>query len=257
MDLTFKTISHFRELGGLRTVSGKTIRHGYFYRCGALSHVSEEEKEKLAALNISKVFDLRRKKEAENDPDFKGDFEYYLLPAMPDVVRMEKEFEDTRSYADMLLSLDEGGLNFFIFWFARGYMDIPFQKQCVAPILKSLDDHKPILLHCFAGKDRTGVLSMIISAALGCDYETCKADYMRHNEIAREEREAYLAALEAKQVSPWGIKAFDMANSAVEAWFDCAWYSILGTWSTIDRFLSAEYGITPEQLADWREFYLE
>ena len=46
-------------------------------------------------------------------------------------------------------------------------------------------------------------------------------------------------------------------DPAVEAWFDCAWYSILGTWSTIDRFLSAEYGITPEQLADWREFYLE
>ena len=61
MDLEFKTISHFRELGGMKTEDGRTVRHGYFYRCGELAGASQAEQQKIDALNIGTVFDFFQK----------------------------------------------------------------------------------------------------------------------------------------------------------------------------------------------------
>ena len=59
MDHEFKTITHFRELGGMKTEDGRSIRHGFFYRCGELAGASIEEQQKFNSLNIAYVFDLR------------------------------------------------------------------------------------------------------------------------------------------------------------------------------------------------------
>ena len=61
MDLEFKTIMHFRELGGMRTEDGRSIKHGFFYRCGELAGASKEDQEKVNSLNIAYDFDLRGK----------------------------------------------------------------------------------------------------------------------------------------------------------------------------------------------------
>lgn len=257
-DIHFKTITHFRELGGLPTEDGRTIRHGFFFRCGELSHVSAEEQEKLAALNISKVFDLRGRDESERDVDVEGNYEYVSLPAKGTALsKRDKLYVNTASYFDRFLYMNEGRYNYFLHDFSMGYLDIPYNKDCVQPILRSLDAHKPILLHCFAGKDRTGVLAMIISAALGCSYETCKADYMLHNTLMDEELKEYHAILDKANATEWGRKAYIAVNSASEDWFDCAWYSIFNSYATIDDYLTEEMDITAEEIADWRAFYLE
>ena len=52
----------------------------------------------------------------------------------------------------------------------------------------------PILFHCSAGKDRTGIGAMLILLALGCSEETALADYMKTNEYRKEKIDAFLAA---------------------------------------------------------------
>lgn len=257
MDLEFKTIMHFRELGGMRTEDGRSIKHGFFYRCGELAGASKEDQEKVNSLNIAYDFDLRGKQEALYRPDFEGNFRYVHIPANEGLQRSDKLFVNVRSFMDLFTGMNEGRYNYHMHHFALGYFNMPYNRNCISTVLNSLDEHRPILLHCYAGKDRTGVLCMIIAAALGCGYEQCKANYMFHNTLMEEERKEYMKELERRGSTKWGIRAFDMTNTAVESWFDCAWYSIFNSYRTIDEYLIEEIGISREQIDDWRSFYLE
>ena len=257
MNLEIKTITHFHELGGMKTMDGRTIRHGFFYRCGELAGASREDQEKVNSLNIAYVFDLRGDTEAKYRPDFEGNFKYVHIPANEGLHRSDKLFTNAKSFMDLFVGMDKGRFNYHIHHFALGYFNMPYNVKCVSTVLNSLDEHRPILLHCFAGKDRTGVLSMIIAAALGCGYEECKANYMCHNQLMDEERRTYMEALKERNISEWGIKGYDMTNSAIESWFDCAWYSIFNSYRTVDDYLKEEIGISQEQIDDWRSYYLE
>ena len=49
----------------------------------------------------------------------------------------------------------------------------------------------PILFHCSAGKDRTGIAAILILLALGVDEETAMYDYMLTNEYRKEYIESF------------------------------------------------------------------
>ena len=73
--LPFSKAENFRELGGWPAAGGKTVKHGLFFRCGALCELeSEEDLEAFRALGIKVICDLRSTGErtAQPDPAFAG-----------------------------------------------------------------------------------------------------------------------------------------------------------------------------------------
>lgn len=257
METQFRTISHFRELGGWKTADGRTIRHNLIYRCGELSHISDEELEKLNSLNIKTVYDLRSTEEQKGFPDRTGNYKIVLCPLAKPSIKTDVKYKNPASFIDRMKNADENYYNYSRISFAKGYLEFCYNTETIGKVIESLDRHETFLYHCFGGKDRTGTISMLIMLFLGCDYQTCKEHYMYHKIMTAQEEAEYVKRLEKNEVSDWGIKLGKYYFQVSEELFDCAYYSIFDVYNTIEDYLEDQFGIGKDQIADWKNFYLE
>lgn len=253
----FETIAQFREIGGYKTQDGRTIRYGQIYRSGELTRVSAEEQALLASLNIKTVYDLRSTKEQQALQDVPGNYDVVLCPLAQEKIDVDVKYRNPAGFTDRVIAADESYYNFYKHSFAKGYLEFAYNTATISKIFGSMSRHEIFLYHCFGGKDRTGFISMLLMHILGCDYETCKTDYMLHNSIIAEKEGRYLEKLREKGANEFGIKTARVYSEAAEELFDCAWHSIYSLYNTIDDYLSDRFGIGPEVVNDWKNFYLE
>jgi protein-tyrosine phosphatase len=163
---TFSTVFNFRDLGGLPTADGRSIRHGRLYRSDSLHRLTEDEARRFAALGIRTVLDLRRPTEIERDgriPELPG-LAYFNLHPVHREWRHDMYDEAAgphRYLADRYLDMAEEGIEGF----------------GAALRLISDADRAPLVMHCFAGKDRTGVLTALTLTLLGVPHAEIMDDY--------------------------------------------------------------------------------
>jgi protein-tyrosine phosphatase len=164
--LTFSTVFNFRDLGGLPGAAGRTVQYGRLYRSDSLHRLTEDEGGKLAALGIRTVIDLRRPYEIERDgriPDLPGMAYYNLHPSHREwnPGQYDERAGAHRYLADRYLDMAQEGIDGF------------------GAALRLIADAQrvPLVMHCFAGKDRTGVLAALTLALLGVEEADISADY--------------------------------------------------------------------------------
>lgn len=257
MDLRFESIKHFRELGGYKTIDGKTIRNGLIYRSGELCSVNAEELKKLNDLKIDTVFDLRSHKEQTARKDVEGNYKIVCCPLAAEERKGSEKYQNPTSYLDRIVNANEAYYNYTVYNFAKGYLDFAYNTETISLIIDAMNKHQTFLFHCFGGKDRTGVISMLIMALLGCDYETCKKDYMYHNEITKEEFALYQKYIKNFKPSIWGEKISELTFKTWDFLFDSAWYSIFDVYGSIEGYLADQFNISVDQINDWRDYYLK
>ena len=164
--LEFEGCVNFRDLGGYRAADGRMVAWRTLFRADGLNKLSDSDVAQLADLGLTTVIDLRTRDEAEQRGSFPVDrvpVTYVGLP-LTDVLPATEDLPDWREasyvasrYADMV---SEGG---------------PMLTSAVQAL--AAGGALPAVLHCSAGKDRTGVLSALLLAFLGVDDETIVADY--------------------------------------------------------------------------------
>lgn len=171
-------VANFRDVGGYLTNSGKRVKTGLIYRSGALADLTETGLELLTKLGIKFVCDLRSQEEADMDPD--------RLPADSAPIYLHLPL-----YAD---SKEERRQRLMALLFNRrklSGMMVPFYKHTMidqsatlyGTLLKRLSepDNLPALLHCTAGKDRTGIGIALLLLMLGVPEDVVVADYSLSN----------------------------------------------------------------------------
>ena len=163
---TFSTVFNFRDLGGLPSADGRTVHYGRLYRSDSLHRLTEEEGERLATLGVRTVLDLRRPAEIARDgriPELPGIAYFNLHPAHREWhPGSYDEAAGTHRYlADRYLDMATEGIDGF----------------GAALRLISDVDRAPLVMHCFAGKDRTGVLAALTLVLLGVPQAEIMADY--------------------------------------------------------------------------------
>jgi protein-tyrosine phosphatase len=162
--LSFSTVFNFRDLGGLPGAGGRTVHYGRLYRSDSLHRLTEDETEKLAALGVRTVLDLRRPSEIVRDgriPERDGMSYFNLHPVHREWNLGRYDGEPARYLADRYLDMAEEGIEGF------------------GAALRLLSDanRAPVVMHCFAGKDRTGVLAAVTLALLEVVESDIMADY--------------------------------------------------------------------------------
>lgn len=166
---------NFRDLGGLPTVDGRRTRSGVIYRSEGPASFLAEHRVELVALGLRTVCDLRAAVERDAAPnDWCG-------PGCR-VLHLDMNTDLRAMGADGWKSLrtDPTGEN------ARSAIIANYRSMpaALAPHLSGLVDvllagEVPMLLHCTAGKDRTGVAVAVLLSLLGVARETILADYVR------------------------------------------------------------------------------
>ncbi len=256
--LSFEGGNNFRELGGYPADEGKTVRWGQIYRgipTGALS--SGADRAKLEALGLRLILDLRSEEEAKRYPD--------LVPDGARLVRLcalcaDDGYEISFAPGD-IERLTEGtdikdGETAFV---QLMYRKMLFGNKAFKELFRALEaGEAPILFHCSAGKDRTGVAAMLILLALGASDETICADYAQTNVCRKEQVDALLAEHAEQVAADPSKKLHYMGVAGVDP--DTASYvlrTIREQCGSAENYLEQEYGLTPARLMRLRRMYLE
>jgi protein tyrosine/serine phosphatase len=162
-------VSNFRDLGGWQTKNANYVKPDRIFRCADLRNITDHGRKTLRGLKITKAFDLR------SDPEIKKNgvgrvegVEWIHCPVFRD--------ED---YSPEKMAIRWGYYTSNLDGFVLAYRGIlqnggePFGM-----ILRHLrDSDDPIIVHCTAGKDRTGVVCAIILKLLGCEDEVVAREY--------------------------------------------------------------------------------
>ena len=163
--------SNFRDLGGLPVTGGGSTRFGRVYRADRLCTLSDADLVRLETAGIRHVFDLRSLTEAADFPD--------RLPSGAAYTRLGMTSDDTfqartiyeRIVAGEIESYGEPEM-------VAGYVRILANfGPSFAQITRQVARGEPVVIHCTAGKDRTGVASMLLLDLAGVAAEHVVADY--------------------------------------------------------------------------------
>ena len=156
---------NFRDLGGYETASGEITRWGRVYRADALHRMTVADLVAYDDLGIRMVFDLRGDTERERNPD---PFDSHHLPVVA------QGHIDQTAWAEM--QRHEDGET----WLRDLYIGLLADAgPMFGEMFRAMADPDglPLLFHCSAGKDRTGVTAALLLLWLGVPVETVLDDY--------------------------------------------------------------------------------
>lgn len=177
-----EAIHNFRDFGGYQTANGMRLKKGLLYRSGDLSKATEADLEHLSSLGIKTVCDLRSDLERQRRPDRvprARAFTFFNIPMRPIV---DYHARSLRRLFSLMFGRERR-----TDYIAESYKAYREYATSYLPQLKALfqrisnPDNLPVLIHCSAGKDRTGVVSSLIQLALGVSAETVMDDYLKTN----------------------------------------------------------------------------
>lgn len=243
---------NFRELGGYESADGRKVVSGQFYRCGPLADLNEEELAYVKSLGIRHVFDFRSEYEADQVPDPDIGAVYHQINAMVDGSGKQVQF-DPKGIEKAASEHDQA--NDFI---EKMYGNLPF-CEAYKEMFKAIKAHEtPVLFHCSAGKDRTGIAALLILLLLGVDEETALDDYDLTNEYRKEiidrffERVAHI--INGNEELRKKMQAFEgVLRSSAE-------YSIKTIkerYPDYDAYFLDVYGIDKKMKNELRDLYLQ
>lgn len=155
---------NFRDLGGLPTSDGRHTRRGVLFRSDGLWGLTQADAEMLEALGLNTVLDLRWPEEAERDGrwPFDESVRYVNVPLFPNPVERPPDAPSR--------SVDFGA------YYAWALEEARDQAAAAFNVIAS-PDALPLVFHCTAGKDRTGVLSALVLGCVGVRQDAIVADY--------------------------------------------------------------------------------
>ncbi|MCU0515144.1 MAG: tyrosine-protein phosphatase [Anaerolineae bacterium] len=173
--LPLASIANLRDIGGYHTTDGQMVRWNRVYRGAALANLSPEDAAALHERGLKLVCDLRTHEEIAAAPDRMphAGVEYLHLPALQETSRLNRlrimllerdRLRDTLVDAYTRIMIDNNAALF-------------------GTLLRRVadEDALPLLIHCTAGKDRTGIAVALLLRLLGVPEDTVIEDYSLSN----------------------------------------------------------------------------
>ena len=169
--------SNTRDLGWLFGTASQPVASRRVLRSANLDRLSADGQRRFRDLRIAVIIDLRGKAEAAEAPDFVGTTRVHL-PIEPNVL------------AELRALVAAGTLDVAA---AHGIMESTYRMyitdhaKVFAEVLHHVLDarRRPVLFHCAAGKDRTGIAAALILAALDVQPSIIMEDYLLSNRLYR------------------------------------------------------------------------
>ena len=239
--IDFENTQNFRDIGGLKTKDGKTVRWGKIYRSDNLSKLENKEFRKFSDMHITTVYDLRTDHEIKGKEDHLPlNVQYIHTPTVKD-----KEGEIAKVRAKVIAGeISEKQ--------AREQTVQFYQDAVTTNVLsltgiinKIVDSDEPVLYHCSAGKDRTGIVSAIILSILNVDRQTIVNEYLLSNYYRRDKTEKTLGKAKlAKIIKPkMDLKAIEVFITVDESFINATFSAIDKQYGGIDKFIESQLGI--------------
>ena len=223
--LAWDACLNVRDLGGLVTADGHRVRRGALVRSDQLCRLSDGGRAALVAHGVRTVIDLRTPAEVDKDPDptlHGRGVDYLLVPQQDEEFWRSIDPARTRSERDSL-AIDQ-------------------RAEHIVAMARALAHAAPggVLIHCLAGKDRTGIAVALLLGLVGVAEDDIAADYALSEAALAGERAAALA-----------VAADDDARARIERGYDARAETMLATLAHVQsRHGGAKAYLTRAGLSD-------
>ncbi|CAJ2502314.1 Uu.00g097080.m01.CDS01 [Anthostomella pinea] len=232
VDGTFNT----RDLG---LIPDSPLRANFAFRSGALAQLTDHGKAVLKGKGIKRIFDLRSPEERARmpDPDLVGVENTWIHSARPD------------STPDLGRFVANGG--------EEGYRDMYLEvvdvyRDSWKAILEHVRDRprEPFLVHCTAGRDRTGVFGGLLLTLAGASENVIALDYLL-SRIGTEPVRLMLLqfALEGSNAMDQEQPGFENLCSLRRSCWDSFVDGVKKEYGGFEKFVTDELGFSDDDLA--------
>ena len=233
--------TNFRDLGGYAGAGGRPLQWRRLFRSDHLASLTDADRARLAALGPATAFDFRGDAERAATPyDLPGVTQRSLAIEPSVVQRMQDLVAAGRTLTAPLVSSLMADLYRSL---------IRDQSHHFAALFEHLlQTDAPVVFHCTAGKDRTGVAAALILLALGVPRDQVLQDYLltnalyQHTALPHSETPADVLAV------LWRVQA---------GFLDAALQTVDDEQGGIDRYLQARLGLGPAEREALARRYLQ
>lgn len=263
-------IVNARDLGGYSVRDGRRVKDKMLIRAAHLADATDADLQYLSEVPVARVIDFRKEEEIPGRADRSvPGAEYVPLPidasgnAAAGMTEKERKKFVGRKRFDVKKIIVMAAFNEKAQKVAREmYPVLLFDPGCQRQFaeffrLVLATEEGAVLYHCTQGKDRTGVASALLLAALGADRETIVADFDATNRVYEKDVAKY-----TRRVKFWGGKDNEIAT--VQAFLGCNTDNFVKAldridleYGSLDAYLSGPMGLTEDEILTLKERYLE
>ena len=251
--LPFTGIHNFRDYGGYAARDGR-LKRSVLWRSGHHAEATADDLDKVQALNLANVIDLRGDSERAGSPCLRHSrFEAKVLfhPGETASAHGKAVHEEAADQVRTAVEAHDA--------MVRLYASMPWRPVLVGTYRLYFDalasDAGPSLLHCLAGKDRTGLAAALTHHLLGVHVDDAMADYLLTNSAGNIEARIDAGARHVR--SGFGrdmdMDAVRTLMSVHPAFLETAFAAIDARHGSIDAYAADVLGVTPDAIERMRQ----
>ncbi len=249
-------MNNTRDLGGMRTKDGRTVRPNMLYRSSKLSKLEDRD---WFTRNVALVVDMRSSREINENPDPQvPGVDYLHLPIFEmQAVGVSRDRESDRRAAPLDMETAIKSMSSVYARFVNDEFCLYQYRRFIRLLFEPRE--KALLWHCSAGKDRTGTGALFILELLGVDREDILADYLMTNEYLKDEIREFVdrAAERSGGMDDAAREALTVLMGAHERYPLTVYEAAEARYGSFDAFLREGLGVSDDEREELRRRYLE
>jgi protein-tyrosine phosphatase len=239
--IDFEGIENFRDFGGYDTVHGRPLKRGLLYRSANHAYATDADLARMSELELAAIIDLRRPEERAKEPSKRW----------PGFGAAVIENDILSDHADWTSAMQGAEVN--ADWFFNDgmayYRRAPHEPRHIDLFRRYFhtlaDATGPIVVHCAAGKDRTGLICALTHHLAGVHADDLMADYLLTNDESRLARKIsflgpWLRDTVGKTVDEAALR---VAVSVHPEYLETAFAVIREAHGSLDGYLSDVLGV--------------
>jgi protein-tyrosine phosphatase len=238
--LELQGASNFRDLGGYPATYGRKVHWRQIFRSNHLGHLTAADIEVVRGLGVRSAFDFRGLEERAAAVCAVKEIAVHSLPIEPTVVAALRArlAAGSLSAADALEIMRESYRNY-----------VRLNTHSFRALFRHLlADRAPLVIHCTAGKDRTGFACALVLHALGVAEDVIAEDYLLTNRFYRRDPASGTDL-------PEDVR---QAIGSVEASFLVAGFeAVQADYGDLENYLREGLGLGPQEQTELKARYLQ
>ena len=241
------SVSNFRDVA-----IGSKMKNNILFRCAKLSTLNDEDIEKIEDLNPHAIIDFRDPKEINKAPDnLSKDLlkKYVSLPISASTLsRMvdQKNIDGDNKFTYEKVMEESYKL------YINNHKHV--WKEFIKILLKA--NNNPIIFHCSAGKDRTGIASFIIQKLCDNPIELIFENYLLSNELLTINAATAEQSTASKKDDQLITEIMlDTLSKVKKSYLISGINEIENQFESLENYIIQELGFTDADIKDLKKLY--